>query len=31
VEIEFSCEPVGLKTGVIISAVTFILLLFLYF
>lgn len=29
--IEFSYEPVGLKTGAIISSVTFILLLFLYF
>ena len=30
-QIEFSYEPVGLKTGIIISGVTFILLLFLYF
>ena len=30
-DIEFSYEPVGLKTGVIISGVTFILLLFLFF
>ena len=30
-QIEFSYEPVGLKIGVIISGVTFILLLILYF
>ena len=30
-QIEFSYDPVGLKIGVIISGVTYILLLFLYF
>jgi len=30
-QIGFSYEPVGLKIGIIISGVTYILLLFLYF